>query len=322
MKKNELTFNNIYKGLRSKAEIIIDFTLSLINTIYYLFIPKNNKIVINGFFNKYLSYVKKNNLGDDLNFLILHALTGKKIFSAQNLMIKSPNILFIGSILQKYINSQSIIWGAGTIEEKAVPPTQPHLVRAVRGPLTRRWLIKNNIDCPEVYSDPALLLPLIYPSKVKKKYNIGIIPHYIDWNSNTVKHLCNLMQGYSINVINMAKYKSCESVIDEINKCEHIISSSLHGIIISDAYKIPNIWVEFSNKVAGDGFKFFDYFQSVKRADERPLKLYNMFSIEDIFKNLSEYEKPNINILPLLENAPFNISKDVLKSAVDYYGEK
>ena len=49
-----------------------------------------------------------------------------------------------------------------------------------------------------------------------------------------------------------------ETVIQEADKCERIISSSLHGIVLADALGIENKW-EYSDRVYGKGFKFRDY---------------------------------------------------------------
>lgn len=309
----------ILRKCKTAIELIVDFILKVVNTIYFLLTPNLHKLVVNGYFSNKLGYTKKNNLGDDLNFYLLKLISGKKIFSYSDLLIKCKNLLFIGSILQKYMNEESIIWGSGTIDDKESVLIKPLAVRAVRGPLTRQWLLNNKINCPEIYSDPALLLPLVYQSKVLKKYKYGIIPHYVDWDSPGVLRLCDLLADSSITVISMADYKTCEDVIDKINECEFIISSSLHGIIISDAYKIPNLWVEFSDKVAGEGFKFKDYFLSVNRKNDHPLVVDINTSLTDIDVYKDAYEIPSINLIPFLKASPIDILPKLLEKAINYY---
>ena len=70
--------------------------------------------------------------------------------------------------------------------------------------------------------------------------------------------------------------------IDQILSCQAIASSSLHGLIAADAYGIPSVWIELSDKVHGNGFKFRDYFLSVGRPDRPPLQVNDATRPEEV----------------------------------------
>ena len=63
----------------------------------------------------------------------------------------------------------------------------------------------------------------------------------------------------------MAHYVSMKIFMEQLNSCDYILSSSLHGLIFADSYNIPNLWVRFGSKVDGDGFKYRDYYEGVKK---------------------------------------------------------
>ena len=157
-------------------------------------------------------------------------------------------------------NKDTIVWGSGIrdIDQNI----NKGIIKSVRGPLTRKRLLEIGCYCPPIYGDPGLLLPLYYNPVVEKKYTLGIIPHYIHYD--IVSKMYNGLKG--IKVIKLIN-KDIELVINDILSCEKTISSSLHGLIVSDAYNIPNKWVKFNNKINGDDTKYYDYFKSVKRVD-------------------------------------------------------
>lgn len=299
-------------------KIYIVFLSKIINTLYFFLLPKNKKIVLNGFFNKSLGHIKKFNFGDDLNFYILTNLFPNRIFfSANNLLSFKENLLFIGSIIGNYSDSKSIIWGSGAIKDNVIIK-KPKCILAVRGPLTRDLLLKNNIDCPSIYSDPALLLPIIYKPNKKKKYKYGIIPHYVDIKSENLVLLKTIL-GDNVKIISLINYSSIQDIVDQINECEYILSSSLHGIIVSDAYNIPNIWIELSNNVVGSGFKFYDYFSSVNRLIKSPLCIKKNISKVKIDEYLHQYNRPNIDIIPFLKATPIQFDNSFIEKAYHYY---
>lgn len=188
------------------------------------------------------------NFGDILTPFLFDYLNIKYTYTPVNL----ADSICIGSIA-KFAKKGTIVLGSGTIRKEDF--LNPDAIwRFVRGPLTRDIVLSNGGECPDVYGDPALLLPLFCQPE-EKKYELGIVPHYVDYNE-IVKLYPN---HYVINLLNPNPIE----VAKQISSCKKIISSSLHGIIAAHAYGIPAAWVEFSNKLYGDGIKFYDYYKSV-----------------------------------------------------------
>ena len=200
------------------------------------------------------------NYGDLLGKYLVEKISGRDVEFAwpKNWSYNdffSPIYVTAGSILT-HVNHKCVVWGSGIISKNLAVKDAKYL--AVRGPQTRNFLRRNGFEVPEIYGDPALLLPDYYSPRIAKKYRLGVIPHYNDYelvknwfkNSDDVL-LIDLMTN------------DIESTTDQILACEKIISSSLHGIIVSHAYGIPAVWQKFSNRVFGDDIKYRDYLESV-----------------------------------------------------------
>jgi len=240
-----------------------------------------------------------NNWGDYLNIPLLDYLADSPLdFSPTNSQM--DHLLPIGSIMGM-VNRSSTIWGSGFIKENHILSVPPKKVTAVRGPLTRKKLQSQNIDCPEIYGDPALLAPLLYQPKKEVKYEWGIIPHYIDQNSRAIK---NFAQRENVLIIDILS--PTFSLIDQLSMCEKIASSSLHGLIAADAYGVPSLWLEFSSKVIGNGFKFQDYFASVGRSQQSAVFCNENTILKKHINSLSN-GKIDFNPAPLIESCPLNI---------------
>lgn len=202
----------------------------------------------------------RENYGDLLSPYIVAQTSGKtvKFYNApkkQKKWFQPHFIMAIGSIMS-YASKKAHIWGSGIISRKDL--VKGGRFYAVRGPLSRKRILELGHSCPEVYGDPALLLPKYYNNITEKKYDIGIIPHYVDFKQinydigdNDTVHIIDLMTDNHF------------KTTDEIVQSERVVSSSLHGVIVAHAYGIPAIWVRFSDKLSGDNVKFEDYFLSV-----------------------------------------------------------
>lgn len=155
----------------------------------------------------------------------------------------------------------------------------------VRGSITRNKVIMSGGKCPPIFGDPGLLLPMMCDES-KKQYDVGIIPHFVDY-----EFVKKYYPDYNIiDILNKDPFQ----VVKEITKCRSIISSSLHGIICAHAYGIPAAWVKFSNKLKGDDIKFYDYYSSINMQPVLStmdnlyfdVGIYSMSKIIDIFKSL------------------------------------
>lgn len=209
------------------------------------------------------------NWGDTINLYLLEKLSGRTPIVTSS---TQQHILAVGSIL-RIANQNSIVWGSGFISKKGNIKYKPLKVCAVRGPLTRNLLLKKGIETPEIYGDPALLMPRFYNPQIKKQYKLGVIPHYRDIEHPLVKELER--QGARILDIT----KSAESFIDDLLECENTISSSLHGLIASDSYGIPNQWITLKNELTGGTFKFQDYYLSIEQKNQKPISAKQLSSM-------------------------------------------
>jgi pyruvyltransferase len=227
------------------------------------------------------------NLGDAISPLIVSRLSGLTPVWADK--TERCKLLAVGSILN-YARRGDVVWGSGFIKEDARLRSTKIIVTAVRGPLTRKRLIEGGVECPEIYGDPAILLPLLCPPKpAEKRYSLGIIPHYAE------KELVKTGDP-SIKVIDIQG--PLETFLEDLLSCRRIVSSSLHGIIIAESYGIPADWLILSDKVRGSGFKFSDYFLSTGREAPQPLG-WSQIAIE------RDLGKPDFEREKLMEAFPF-----------------
>ena len=215
---------------------------------------------------------------------------------------KNGKLISVGSVMN-YTMSNDFVWGTGCIKQGSIGE-KPKEITAVRGALTRHELILAGYDCPQVYGDPVLLLPLIYPLRTDFKYKWGIIPHYIEFvNEFGLSTLKNL-EKLGFKIIDICTPGT--EFLQQIAECENILSSSLHGLIVSDAYGIPNGRVSITNKLIGSHFKFVDYFTSVDRSIDWSVQLSPTTTMNHIDKIILN-DKIRFDSDNLLSSAPWHL---------------
>lgn len=279
-----------------------------IKNIYMYYI--RNAILINCYVDDRCRHgINHRNWGDDLNYYLMNRISNRPIVVYNGFWLarklKKKNYLCIGTLLDavNYSNPQTVVWGSGVSgqERSFVPPLE---ICSVRGYKTLEFLSTHGIECPNSFGDPALLLPRYYsPFFQRKKYKLGIIPHVIDLDFDVINKIRETQTD--ILIIDLAHYEKWTDVIDQICSCEIIASSSLHGLIVSDAYNIPNCWITLSGKISGGLFKFYDYFSSVNRKDSEPIKIEKISDLVQVYKQVSLWKSIEIDTDEILKCCPF-----------------
>lgn len=207
--------------------------------------------------NKGLNWLNGQNFGDYLSMVIVGEISRKE--KTLRVVKNGQKLLALGSILH-FAKNNDIIWGSGV---NGKMKEERHRfnnldVRMVRGPLTEEFLKKKGINVPHVFGDPALLLPHLFPKFKAKpiKNKIIIIPNYNELGLLTDK----IPDG--IKLVSPLGY--WKRILNEILSSELVLSSSLHGIILAEAFDVP---VRFVMPIGGETiFKYRDYYEGTGRA--------------------------------------------------------
>lgn len=169
---------------------------------------------------------------------------------------RAPVHVAAGSILGAVsVPDVAMVWGTG-IMRRDTSFAAPREIRAVRGPVTAARCRDLGYACPDVFGDPGIVLPRYLPLRQGSEFRLGVIPHFVD--QPVTQRLFAGREDLLVIDVTLP----VEEVVAEIQRCAVLVSSSLHGVIVSHAFGRPCAWVEFSGNLAGDGTKFADYFLS------------------------------------------------------------
>jgi pyruvyltransferase len=201
------------------------------------------------------------NFGDYLSLELVQRIVGRPVrVYSRGICPRAKKLLALGSILS-FAEDGDVVWGSGIngklLSRQDYRCTQLD-VRAVRGPLTRHFLIHQlGIDCPEVYGDPALLFPYLFPEFQKKEapaYDYVIIPHYSEVKLFPREEFPNVVYPT----------EPWNEVVEKILDSRFVISSSLHGIVLAEAYGIPARLLKITS--TEPLFKYHDYYLGTNRS--------------------------------------------------------
>lgn len=225
------------------------------------------------------------NIGDTLSPVIVNWVLNQKNIEQNSENKRIIHLLALGSIIG-LLDYDALIWGSGIHKFSSIVDIARRAnyvkydIRAVRGPLTRQALMACGYDCPEIYGDPAILMPLIYNKNTVKKYRFTLIPHMHMFDEQNKKY-DKIMRVLDVRTTD---YKT---FIDGITESECIISASLHGIILAESYGVPAVLL--MNGMESEILKYYDWYWATGRRDVRVAT-----SVEDAMK-MHPMELPDLS---------------------------
>lgn len=204
------------------------------------------------------------NFGDQISRPIVEWVTGREVRRVE--AKDSPKLVAVGSVLD-VATDRDVVWGSGVHPTHYRTPSTRRLARlfakkparprvlAVRGPITRDYLLSLDVECPPVFGDPAIVLPRFFTPHQAERREVALVAHYRDREEMTASGLPLIDVG-----------QDWRQVVSEIAACGRVITTSLHGIIVAEAYGVQAVWLR---TLSGEGFvKFADYYLSTGRVPQ------------------------------------------------------
>ncbi|MGW9112802.1 glycosyltransferase [Microbacterium sp. NPDC055683] len=192
----------------------------------------------------------RTNFGDGIGPLLVEAFLRRTDIRVDREIRRDRRLLSVGSVLH-LAEHGDVVWGSGVngkIADLDLPAALD--VRAVRGPLTRAALLSRGIAVPAVFGDPALLLPRLLPD-IRRT----------DGTETVVIPNLNDVASFSRDEVDSPLGDPID-IIERIASARFVVASSLHALIVADAYGVPSRPLISATE---SPFKYVDYYAGTGR---------------------------------------------------------
>lgn len=210
------------------------------------------------------------NFGDDISPILVSRITGRPVTHAR---VSQCDYTAIGSIIEMIAErrmkrilhgrfSPIRVWGSGCLRSGNDISRIYFRALALRGEQTR---LRLGYGKDLAIGDPGLLLGRLHRPAAAKRYKWGITAHYTDSDSPRIQRILERTANAVLIPLNIDPLETLRM----IGECEHIASSSLHGLVTADTFGIPNWRVALESKLDGGDYKFDDYASAIGRKPPR-----------------------------------------------------
>lgn len=190
--------------------------------------------------------------------------------------VPHADLIGIGSTIQRLpADWAGVVWGSGLISDitRELPRAR---VLSLRGRMTAERIKRPDVH---VLGDPGLLASRCI-QRAPVVWDLGIVPHHKHAHDSLFKRL----GGDAVRVKVIDVQRGPDAVIREIASCRAVLTSSLHGLVIADAFGIPVVWTLREPLVSGGSFKFHDYETVISPQESRFVDLSGEHSVDDIVR--------------------------------------
>ena len=205
------------------------------------------------------------NFGDALSQLVVAHVSGREVAHTGP---KRAELWAIGSLMhvarqnRDAFRRRPVLWGTGMLGYVPRDVLEHVDVALLRGPVGAALMGLKDTR----FGDPGLLAAEALGPAPQRTDTIGLVPHHSLLGDPMITAL--LEAEPRLRLIDVRD--TCVEVCHAIGSCAHVFASSLHGLIVADAFGVPNTWVHPGDQ---SHFKYYDYAASVGRVLARPLAL-------------------------------------------------
>jgi pyruvyltransferase len=195
-----------------------------------------------------------NNFGDLIGPLVVTRILAQHGVHPSQAQ-RECTLFSVGSVLH-FARDNDVVWGAGVNGKMSADLYRFRSldIRAVRGPLTREFLLDRGIKVPSTFGDPALLLPRLAPElfadTARGRSAITVVPNFND------------LTAYMDEPNVLDPCAPLEVCLRRIAGSKLVVGSSLHAIVIAESLGIPARVIKSG---AEHPFKYEDYYRGTGR---------------------------------------------------------
>lgn len=216
-----------------------------------------------------LYYWPSPNFGDQLSHDVVAHVSGRAVVQKGP---RQAELFAIGSLLQGLCNNfksvpdgtpRPLVWGAGMMRPVMRREFLDNVdIRLLRGPVSAAIL-----DLPmTAFGDPGLLAPEAMGPPPDRQDRIVVIPHHAQMEDGRFEAM--VARDLALHLVDPRQ--SPATVCAAIASAAHVFSASLHGLIVADAYGVPNTWIDPGGHAR---LKYYDYAASIGRDLQAPVAL-------------------------------------------------